>query len=237
MSEPTKDLLTQLREAFQAVADPARAPQMQAYMKSEMPYWGVPSTPMRATCKKVFSSHPVESAEGWRQDILSLWRGAKYREERYAAIELCADKRARAFQTLEALPMYEEMITSGAWWDYVDTIASHQVGELVKKYPEKMKETMRQWSTCDNLWKRRTSILCQLTYKKETDLVLLVDCIKPSLSSKEFFLQKAIGWALRQYAWVDPKWVSRYVKDNEEKLSSLSKREALKNISSGKKTR
>ena len=89
---------------------------------------------------------------------------------------------------------------------------------------------MRQWSTDEDMWKRRSSILCQLMCKKTTDLELLVDCMAPSLASKEFFLRKAIGWALRQYAWVDPSWVKRYVNANEEKLSGLSKREALKNL-------
>jgi 3-methyladenine DNA glycosylase AlkD len=80
------------------------------------------------------------------------------------------------------------------------------------------------------MWKRRASILCQLGYKRETDLGLLYACIEPSLSSKEFFLRKAIGWALRQYAWTDPREVRRYVKANRERLSGLSIREAMKNI-------
>jgi 3-methyladenine DNA glycosylase AlkD len=230
MIESKKTLTISLREALQTIADPARAPKMQSYMKSEMPYLGVASTPLKATCKKLFTEHPVSDATSWRQDVLSLWRDAKFREERYGAIELAADKRAKKFQTIEALPMYEEMITSGAWWDYVDALASHQLGDILRAEPEAMKQTMRQWSTCDNMWKRRSSIICQLSFKKNTDLVLLVDCMTPSLDSKEFFLRKAIGWALRQYAWVDPKWVKKYVKDNEEKLSGLSKREALKNF-------
>ena len=89
---------------------------------------------------------------------------------------------------------------------------------------------MREWSRDENLWKRRTSILCQLAAKKDTDLRLLYDCIEPSLGEKEFFLRKAIGWALRQYAWTDPKEVLRYVTEKGDQLSPLSKREALKNL-------
>jgi 3-methyladenine DNA glycosylase AlkD len=230
MPETSQPLLTQLQAAFQKSADKDRAPQMQAYMKSQMPYWGVPSAPLRAICKTIFGAYPFANDADWQRDVLAIWRGASHREERYAAIELAAHKKAKRFQTMGALPMYEEMITSGAWWDFVDAIASHQLGDILRHEPDEMKKTMREWSTCDNMWKRRSSILCQLGYKKETDLVLLVDCITPSLSSEEFFLRKAIGWALRQYAWVDPTWVKRYVKANESKLSNLSKREALKNV-------
>ncbi|HUP44807.1 MAG TPA: DNA alkylation repair protein, partial [Thermoanaerobaculia bacterium] len=134
-------------------------------------------------------------------------------------------------QTLDALPMYEEMIVSGAWWDTVDVVAIHRVGAcLLRDEPAKMKKTLRRWSKGDDLWKRRTSIIAQNTFKKETDLDLLYDCIAPSLASKEFFLRKAIGWALRQYAWTNPREVQRYVREHAAELSPLSKREALKNI-------
>src|SRR5688572_20929768 len=93
-----------------------------------------------------------------------------------------------------------------------------------------MKREMRRWSRDDDVWKRRTSILCQVTFKKDTDLELLYDCMRPSLTSREFFLRKAIGWALRQYAWTDPREVRRYVAEHADRLSGLSRREALKNI-------
>ena len=230
MKTPDQTLQQRLRDALQAAADPARAPKMQAYMKSEMPYAGVSSVPLKALCKRIFAAHPVEDADSWRADILALWRGAAFREERYAAIELAADTRARTFQTMGALPLYEELITTGAWWDYVDIIASHRLGDILRADPAAMKPVMRQWSTDDNIWKRRSSILCQLSCKQKTDLQLLADCMAPSLSSKEFFLRKAIGWALRQYAWVDPAWVKQYVAAHDAQLSPLSKREALKNL-------
>jgi 3-methyladenine DNA glycosylase AlkD len=93
-----------------------------------------------------------------------------------------------------------------------------------------MRREMRAWSRSDDLWKRRSAILCQLTFKKDTDLDLLYAVIEPALASREFFLRKAIGWALRQYAWTDPREIRRYVREREEQLSPLSKREALKNI-------
>ncbi|HET7705522.1 MAG TPA: DNA alkylation repair protein [Thermoanaerobaculia bacterium] len=213
------------------MAEPARAIGAQAYMKSEMPFLGVAATPMRKVCKRVFAEEPLQTAEDWRDAVLSLWRGAKYREERYAAIELSGMKQYRGWQDLQTLPMYEEMIVTGAWWDYVDAIAIHRVGEyLLRDFPAPMKKTMRRWSVDDDLWKRRTSILCQITFKKDTDLELLYDCIEPSLASREFFLRKAIGWALRSHAWVDPAEVKRYVRKHAHQLSPLSRREALKNI-------
>lgn len=226
----TSALLGRVREALRKAADPKKAPGMQAYMKSKMPYWGVPAVPFRGVCKKVFAAYPFASAAAWRKDALALWRGAKYREERYAAIELTGHRKARSFQTLETLPMYEEMIVSGAWWDYVDAVAIHRLGPLLALFPGPMRKTMLAWSRSKDLWKRRSAIICQVSFKKDTDLKLLYACIEPALSSREFFLRKAIGWALRAYAWTDPKEIVRYVHRHEKELSPLSKREALKNV-------
>jgi 3-methyladenine DNA glycosylase AlkD len=126
--------------------------------------------------------------------------------------------------------MYEEMIVTGAWWDYVDDIATHRLGVLLRRYPSRMKRRMGAWSRSPDMWKRRSAILSQITFKADTDLELLYACIEPSLSSREFFLCKAIGWALRQYAWTDPREVVRYVRAHRAELSPLSRREALKNL-------
>ena len=198
-------------------------------MKTTMPFHGVDASTLRAICKRVFASHPLESAAGWRRDVLALFRGARFREERYAAIELTGDRRARPYQTMEALPMYEEMIVGGAWWDLVDTLATKRLGELLRHEPLAMRKAMRAWSRSPDLWKRRSAILCQNSFRKDTDVAFLYACIEPSIASKEFFLRKAIGWALRSYAWTDPIEVVRYVKANEKRLSFLSRREALKN--------
>jgi 3-methyladenine DNA glycosylase AlkD len=226
----TAALLKDIRAALLDAVVPGKAAGMQAYMKSTMPYHGVPSGPMRAAVRAVLEEHDVESFESWRDDVLALWRGATHREERYAALALCGDRRAKAFHTMDALPMYEELIVTGAWWDYVDDIASHRLGAILRNEPKPMRAAMLKWSRDENMWKRRSSIICQLTFKQDTDLKLLYACIEPSLDSKEFFLRKAIGWSLRQYAWTDPKEVKRWVSANEERLSGLSRREALKNI-------
>jgi 3-methyladenine DNA glycosylase AlkD len=126
--------------------------------------------------------------------------------------------------------MLEEMIVTGAWWDVVDTLAGDNLGQILRAEPRRMKPLMRRWARCPDMWKRRSAILCQLKFKRDTDLQLLYDCIEPNLPHKDFFIRKAIGWALRQYAWTDPKEVRRYVKGNKDRLSPLSVREALKNI-------
>jgi 3-methyladenine DNA glycosylase AlkD len=212
-----------------AVAAPERAADMQAYMKSAMPYLGVSAVPLRQVCKQAFTDLRYESAPQWRADVLALWRGARFREERYAAIELTGLRAAQPFQRIDALPMYEEVIVTGAWWDYVDPIAGQRLWAILQHDGEPMKRTMLAWAVDENMWKRRSAILCQLRAKQQTDLDFLYACITPSIASKEFFLRKAIGWALRQYAWTDPAEVVRYVETHAE-LSGLSKREALKNI-------
>jgi 3-methyladenine DNA glycosylase AlkD len=144
---------------------------------------------------------------------------------------------------MASIPMFEEMIVSGAWWDFVDAIAGRQLGDILRSEPRPMSKLMRRWARDKHMWKRRAAILCQLGFKRETDLTLLYDCIEPnlaakpstrdtpsSLMAKEFFIRKAIGWALRQYAWTDPREVERYVRAHRERLSGLSVREALKNI-------
>jgi 3-methyladenine DNA glycosylase AlkD len=217
-----------VRLALTEVADPAKAPIMRAYMKSELPFLGVQAVPRRVVLRKVFADHRLESAPEWRRTVLALWRDAEYREERYAAIELSGFRYYRRWQTLYTLPMYEEMIVTGAWWDFVDDLAIHRVGTLLRAYPETMRPLMLEWASHDDLWKRRTAILCQNKFHDHTDTGLLYACIEPSLSDIDFFARKAIGWALREYAKTNPHEVVRYV--NSVGITGLSRREALKNL-------
>lgn len=224
------DLIAAIRGELARVADPAKAPAMQAYMKSDMPYLGVSSPQMRQACRAVFAAHVLTSFDEWRDTTRDLWRGATYREERYAAIALTGDRRYRDFQRLDALPLYEEMIVTGAWWDYVDELAIHRVGPLLARYPEPMRAEMLAWSHDPHLWKRRTAILCQNAFKASTDETLLFACIAPNLSDRDFFIRKAIGWALREYAKTRPDAVRQYVREHESALSPLSRREATKHL-------
>src|SRR5262245_53789039 len=238
----THRLVQSIRRDLAEAADPVKAPQMQAYMKSTMPYRGVSAPVLKQLCRNAFKAHPLDTAAAWSGVALQLWREAKFREERYAAVLLTQARPYREFLTFSSLPMLEEMIVTGAWWDYVDTLAGYNLGDILHAEPRRMKPLMRRWARDPDMWKRRSAILCQLKFKRDTDLQLLYDCIEPnlphhstretpgSLMAGQFFIRKAIGWALRQYAWTDPKEVRRYVKANQDRLSPLSVREALKNI-------
>ena len=226
----THPLIVEVRAALEKAADPLKAPKMQAYMKSTMPYRGVSSPEQKAIWKAVFAAHILSSRDQWQRVALALWREASFREERYAAIALTGLRQYAPYRTMASLPMFEEMIVTGAWWDFVDAIAARQLGEILRAEPFRMSKLMRRWSRDPHMWKRRSAILCQLGFKRETDLKLLYDCIEPNLEDREFFIRKAIGWALRQYAWTDPREVKSYVTANKSRLSGLSVREALKNV-------
>ena len=226
----THPLILEVRAARKKAADPVKAPKMQAYMKSTMPYRGVSSPEQKAIWKAVFLAHPLSSSREWQKVALTLWREATFREERYGAIALTGLRRYALHRTMDSIPMFEEMIVTGAWWDFVDAIAGRQLGDVLRAEPSPMSKLMRRWARDQDMWKRRAAILCQLGFKRETDLKLLYDCIEPNLADTQFFMRKAIGWALRQYAWTDPREVKRYVKANRERLSTLSVREALKNV-------
>lgn len=227
---PKDTLLARVRAELAAVRDPARAPGMQAYMKSAMPYHGVPSPVLKRTLRPLIAGLSFESFESWRAAVLELWQGAAFREERYAALELAKARVSRPHRTLEALPLYEELISTGAWWDVVDDVATHLVRDLLLAEGAPVRRRLLAWSRGQDLWLRRSAIIAQVGARDRVDRELLVDCIRPALDSKEFFLRKAIGWALRDLAWRDPDWVVRYVNEHEAALSGLSKREALKNV-------
>jgi 3-methyladenine DNA glycosylase AlkD len=199
-------------------------------MKSVMPYRGVTSDPLRQACRTVFPQFPLSSFVDWRDTVLELWHTALFREERYCALELVASSQYRQFRTLDALPLYQELIVSGAWWDLVDGLATHQVADLLRSNPEPMRSILLTWTIHDDHWLRRTSIICQVSFRSKTDQALLYACIEPSLSERDFFLRKAIGWALREYAKAEPDAVRAYVAANAPRLSTLSKREALKHL-------
>ena len=226
----THPLVLEVRAALQKAADSSKAPKMQEYMKSAMPYRGVSSPQQKVIWRQVFQAHPLASPDEWQRVALTLWREAAFREERYAAIALTDLRTYASHRTMASVPMFEEMIVTGAWWDLVDPIATHQLGDVLRTDPSRLSKLMRRWSRDDDMWKRRAAILCQIRFKRDTDLTLLYDCIEPNLADTQFFIRKAIGWALRQYAWSDPREVKRYVTANRERLSGLSVREALKNI-------
>ena len=231
-------LVDAVRRELRAAADPAKAPGMQAYMKSELPFHGVQAPAQRRIFKAVLADHPVGSFDAWRATILALWREATHREERYAAVALASDRRYRDHRTsLDALPLYRELIVTGAWWDLVDPVATHPVAELLAEHRAATTAALLGWSRAPDRWLRRTAIICQVNAKAGTDLELLYACIEPNLADRDFFIRKAIGWALRAYAWTDPDEVARYVHAMQARLSPLSRREALKHLGGGTRSR
>jgi 3-methyladenine DNA glycosylase AlkD len=220
-------LVSAVRAGLAELADPAKAPAMQQYMKSEMLYRGVAKPERAALAKKIFAEHQVADAQDLVTTTLELWRDATYREERYIAIDLTGQRRYARWQDATLLPLYEEMIVTGAWWDYVDEVAIRRVGPILRGEPDVVTPLMRAWSTDEDPWRRRTSIICQVGAKLDTDTELLAETIEANIADKDFFLRKGIGWALRQHSKVDPGWVRAFV-DAHPDLSPLSRREATK---------
>ena len=218
---------------LRAAADPARAPQQQAYMKSAMPYFGVGVPQCRRIAGSVYRIYELADAGAWETAILELWRKAAHREERYAAVELLLFPRYSRWLEPARMPLIEELVVTGAWWDYVDAIAGRGVGTMLAGHPRATKAVLRAWAGDDDIWKRRTAILAQLRSGTATDTMLLADAIRPSIGKAEFFLRKGIGWALREYSKTDPAWVTAFVATHAG-LSDLSRREALRHLERGK---
>jgi 3-methyladenine DNA glycosylase AlkD len=226
-----KIIVSGVRSALEAAADPDKAPGMQAYMKSVIPFRGVQKPERVRVFRVLFESRPLPSEAVWAATVRELWHGAAFREERYAAIDLTGHRLYRSYQRPDVLPLYEEMIVTGAWWDFVDEIASRRVGPILRAFPGPVTPLMRAWATNDDPWRRRTAILCQLGARDAMDHGLLDDCLEPNLADREFFIRKAIGWALRDYAWHNPEWVRSWVDRHASQLSPLSYREATRHLS------
>ncbi|OBB58946.1 MULTISPECIES: DNA alkylation repair protein [Mycolicibacterium] len=223
-------LIDSVRRELAAAADPDRAPAMQAYMKSPMPYYGIRLPDVRRLCGPVFDAHPLGSETSFEDAVERMFVEATHREERYAAIQLARHRRYRPFQTPDRIPLYRRLIIAGDWWDTVDEIAGNLIGPILVSHPAEVRPIVLGWATDHNLWLRRTAIISQLSAKERTDLELLTCAIDANAGDTEFFIRKAIGWALRQYARTDPTWVLRFVAAREDRLSGLSKREARKHL-------
>ncbi|MDZ7651894.1 MAG: DNA alkylation repair protein [Burkholderiaceae bacterium] len=225
-------LIAALRSRFAAHADPARAAPMQAYMKSALPFHGIAAPLRRRLQAEAVRAHPLPDTRALASAMRRLWRTARTREERYAAMELARSGRHAALLGLELLPVYEEMITDGAWWDICDDISGQALGRLLAAHPATVKPRLRRWARGDDLWLRRAAILCQRRLESRFDARLLYDCILPSLGDRrfagEFFIRKGIGWALRERAYVAPDEVRAFCREYRTQLAPLTLREALR---------
>lgn len=203
---------------------------MQAYMKSSMPYRGVPSPGVRALCREVFRAHPLPDRWVWESTVREMWDAAAYREERYASIALTGDRAYAGYQDPGALALYDHLVVSGAWWDFVDEVAIRRVGPILLAHPAEVDPLLRAWATDEDMWRRRTAIIAQIKAKHATDLALLDHCVRANLDHRDFFVRKAIGWALREYAKTDPAWVRACVERHRDAMAPLSVREATKHL-------
>jgi len=203
---------------------------MQAYMKSALPFYGVPKPIRTSALRPVWTAHPVTDRGTWEATVRALYDEATHREERYAALALLAVRTARPWHDVALVPLIEHLVVTGAWWDLVDEIAGRHVAPLHRADPVALAPVIRGWAQADDLWLRRTAILSQLGSGSTTDRALLVDVIAPNAESPEFFLRKAIGWALRELAHHDPDWVRAYLDEQGDALSPLSRREASKHL-------
>jgi 3-methyladenine DNA glycosylase AlkD len=219
------DLVAAVRAALRAAADPALAPGMQAYMRSAQPFLGVRVPEVRRLTVALAREHPPSSVAELRETATALWRAATHREERCAAVALTGLPMARG--SLDLLPLYEEVITTGAWWDHVDGVAP-RIRDLLLASPEAMAPVLRDWARSPDRWLRRSAVIAQLGAKDRTDTALLTEVVEVNAADPEFFVRKAIGWALRDFARTDPDWVRRFLAEHE--LSPLSRREAAKHL-------
>lgn len=215
---------------LEPLRDEEKGKKMEAYLKGKQKHLGV-QTPQRKLFYKEFkqrykNNNDIKSVTNSEViDIITELWNRKEREYRYVAIFLLEYFNSISISNLDFL---KELIISGDWWDITDNIAPSFIGELLKTDKKTMTKVMKKWALDENMWIRRSAILCQLKFKTETDADLLEYCIKQTMHEKEFFIQKAIGWILREYAKTDPKYVRNFIDQHRNSLAKLSIREASK---------
>lgn len=212
---------------FVSAGDPVRAEQQQAYMRHKFEYCGLGAPQWMALSKEIFTTHGLYTGNQLKAFVM-LCFDQEYREVQYAGLEMM--QRMIPLQQKSWIRVLEKCIISNSWWDSVDWIAK-LVGIHFKKFPELQHEYARKWIASENMWLQRVAIIHQLLYREKTDQKLLYEMIKRVADSKEFFLQKACGWALRQYAKTNPASVKEFLAKNE--VSRLTMREAMKQLQKG----
>ncbi|MGJ7920661.1 DNA alkylation repair protein [Neobacillus sp. LXY-4] len=214
-----------VREILEEHRNAENAGPMAKYLKNKFPFLGIKSPERRELTKLIFQQIDVKNEPVDVEFILTLWDQAE-REYQYVALDYLA-KVIKKVNKAE-IGLMEKLITTKSWWDTVDTLASQPVGTIVADAKELIPAVIDGWSIHENMWLRRTSILFQLKYKQATDEELLYRYILANAGSKEFFIQKAIGWALREYSKTNPESVKQFIEKNT--LMPLSVREGSKYI-------
>ena len=219
------DFVNTLEAEFRLVSNPVIARQQMAYMKDNFDFLGLKSPNRREAQKPFLLSEYLPPKDQLERIIKQLWSKPE-REFQYVAQELCSKYKTQIDKGDIAL--FEYMIITKSWWDTVDYIAANLVGTYFIKFPELRKFHVEKWISSNDIWLQRTAIIFQLKYKDEVDTEFLSYGIKSLLGSKEFFINKAIGWALRQYGKFNPIWVVDFCNNTE--LANLSRKEALRLI-------
>ncbi|MFC8090124.1 DNA alkylation repair protein [Streptomyces sp. NPDC057301] len=219
-------VLGRLTAVYAAAADPVRAAGARAYMKDVAPFLGIPTPERRALSRAVLKGTPRPDEADCTAIALRCWELPE-REYHYFAVDYLRRHVGRCSSGF--LPVTRRLITTASWWDTVDALAAHVVGGLVAADPE-LTADMDAWIVDDDLWVARTALLHQLRYKDHTDTRrLFAYCLRQS-GHTDFFIRKAIGWCLREYAKTDPEAVREFLARERGRFAPLSVREALKNI-------
>ena len=221
MTVYTSDIIN----TFKLAANPENTRPMKAYMRNKFEYLGIKSPERRELSKPYLSRKSLPPVEELWPSIEDLWSKPE-REYQYFAMELVA-RYSRSVK-IDWIDHYESLIVSKSWWDTVDFIAATLVGHYFKTFPDSIDSITKRWIKSGNIWLQRTCLIFQLKYKDDVNTEMLSSFIKELCTSKEFFITKAIGWALREYSKRNPSWVLEFVQNNT--LQPLSKREALKRI-------
>ncbi len=216
----------QLEAVFLENANPIRAKQQIQYMRNQFSGFGIPSPLRNELQKPFFDPNHLPTKETAFEIIKLLWEKPE-REYQYFAMQL-AFKYVK-LQEINNIDFYEWLISHKSWWDTVDYIAPELVGKYFQKFPEMRDVTVEKWLDSGNIWLQRSCLIFQLKYREKTDAEFLAQNISKLLGSKEFFINKAIGWSLRQYARYNPQWVLCFV-ENTPELAGLSRREAIRRI-------
>ena len=222
----TKEIFDQIIGQFETMADSEKALQMEQYMKGIAPFYGIQSIPRRHATLEIFRSYRNLSKDVIFQLVHALWQ-SPMRECQYAAMDIL--DRSKWLLSFDDLPFILGLIRTNPWWDTVDHLAAHQVGELVKAQPNRS-EIIIPWTEDPDLWIRRTAILCQLKYKEQTDAEILEETLVRTMDDPQFFIQKAIGWSLREYSKTNPHFVINFLEGHGHQLGSVAIREAKKYI-------
>jgi len=192
-------------------------------MKTSAPFYGVAKPAREEIARELKRRFAVTTHKDYQRAVLGLWK-LPHREEKYFAIDVA--RTWRHFIVPESMPLYRRLIEEGAWWDTVDEIAAHLVGAVLLAHRKEIALMMDRWIVAPDMWIRRAAIISQLKHKDKTDHVRLFRYSLAQAAEKEFFIRKAIGWALRQYAYSAPERVREFIIRNRAKLSPLTYREA-----------